>query len=50
MEAGDQPKVVFSGSMGEGAEQKDVRSSVALADGRLYIRTATHLYCIGAKP
>jgi outer membrane protein assembly factor BamB len=50
MDAADQPKVVFSGPMGEGTEQKDVRSSIALADGRLYIRTASHLYCIGANP
>ena len=46
----DQPKVVFSGPISEGTEQKDVRSSIALADGRLYIRTASHLYCFGANP
>ena len=51
MAAGDEPKVIFSGSMAEGeGMQKDVRSSVALADGRLYVRTATHLYCIGSRP
>jgi outer membrane protein assembly factor BamB len=50
MDAADQPKVVFSGPMGEGPEQKDVRSSIALADGRLYIRTASHLYCFGSNP
>ena len=50
MDAADQPKVVFSGPISEGTEQKDVRSSIALADGRLYIRTASHLYCFGANP
>lgn len=50
MDAADQPKVVFSGPLSEGTEQKDVRSSIALADGRLYIRTASHLYCFGANP
>lgn len=46
--AGDEPKVIFSGSMAEG-EQKDVRSSIALSDGELFIRTNRALYCVGRK-
>jgi outer membrane protein assembly factor BamB len=46
--AGDEPKLVFSGSMAEG-EEKDVRSCIALADGCLFIRTTRMLYCVGSK-
>jgi outer membrane protein assembly factor BamB len=46
--AGDEPKVIFSGSMAE-SEEKDVRSSIALSDGELFIRTNRALYCIGRK-
>lgn len=48
MAAGDEPKVLFSGSLASG-EEKDVRSSVALAGGHLFVRTTNTLYCIGSK-
>jgi outer membrane protein assembly factor BamB len=48
MAAGDEPKVIFSGSMADGAE-KDVRSSIALASGCAFVRTTRMLYCAGAK-
>ncbi len=46
--AGDEVKVIFSGSMADG-EEKDVRSSIALASGCAFIRTTRMLYCVGAK-
>jgi outer membrane protein assembly factor BamB len=46
--AGDEPKVIFSGSMADG-EERDVRSSIALSDGNLFIRTTGMLYCAGSK-
>lgn len=46
--AGDTPKVIFSGTMASG-EEKDVRSSIALADGLAFVRTTGMLYCVGAK-
>ena len=46
--AGDTPKEIFSGSMASG-EEKDVRSSVALADGMALVRTTGILYCVGTK-
>ena len=46
--AGNEPKVIFSGNMADG-EEKDVRSSIALADGCLFIRTTRTLYCAGSK-
>jgi outer membrane protein assembly factor BamB len=50
MAAGDEPKVVFSGSMADGAgEEKDVRSSIALAGGCAFVRTTRVLYCVGSK-
>jgi outer membrane protein assembly factor BamB len=48
MAAGDTPKVIFSGSMADG-EEKDVRSSIALANGCAFVRTTRMLYCVGAK-
>jgi outer membrane protein assembly factor BamB len=45
LEAGDQFKVVSTIPMGE----SPVRSSIAAAQGHLFIRTAQNLYCIGAK-
>jgi outer membrane protein assembly factor BamB len=48
MAAGDAPKVIFSGSMADGAE-KDVRSSIALASGCAFVRTTRMLYCVGKK-
>ena len=46
--AEDQAKVIFSGDMADG-EEKDVRSSIALASGCAFVRTTRMLYCIGAK-
>jgi outer membrane protein assembly factor BamB len=46
MAAGDEPKVIFSGPMA-GSEEKDVRSSIALSDGEIFIRTNRALYCVG---
>jgi len=43
LEAGDQFEILATIQMGE----KPVRSSIAAANGRLFIRTAKHLYCIG---
>jgi outer membrane protein assembly factor BamB len=43
--AGDELKVVARIPMGEGP----CRSSMAVAAGRLFIRTAKNLYCIGGK-
>lgn len=45
LDAGDQFKILSTVPMGE----KPVRSSMAAANGRLFIRTAKNLYCIG-KP
>jgi outer membrane protein assembly factor BamB len=46
--AGETAKEIFSGSMASG-EEKDVRSSIALADGCAFVRTTGMLYCIGSK-
>ncbi len=46
--AGDEPKVIFSGSMADG-EEKDVRSCIALANGCAFVRTTRFLYCVGRK-
>ena len=46
--AEDQPKVLFSGDMADG-EEKDVRSSIALASGCAFVRTTRMLYCVGGK-
>ena len=45
VEAGDQFKVVSRTPMGEGP----CRSTIAVAGGRLFIRTAKNLYCVGGK-
>jgi outer membrane protein assembly factor BamB len=44
MAAGDQPKELAHFSMGEGT----CRSTIAVANGRLFIRTAKSLHCIGS--
>lgn len=49
MKAGDTPEVIFSGNMGSGGEEKDVRSSISLANGCAFIRTTGMLYCVGSK-
>lgn len=43
LDAGPEFKILSTIAMGE----KPVRSSVAVAHGKLFIRTANHLYCIG---
>lgn len=40
---GDEFKVLFETAMGE----PEIKSSIAVANGRLFIRTAENLYCIG---
>ena len=40
--------MLYSGSLAEG-EEKDVRSSIALSGGQLFIRTTRTLYCVGSK-
>jgi outer membrane protein assembly factor BamB len=45
LEAGGQFKILSTIQMGE----SPVRSSIAVAQGALFIRTASNLYCIGAK-
>ena len=45
LDAGDEFKVLATAAMGEAP----CRASIAVSDGQLFIRTAKHLYCIGAK-
>jgi outer membrane protein assembly factor BamB len=47
-QAGDQFKILYSVAMGD-AEEEKVRSSIAISDGELFIRTTGKLYCIGAS-
>lgn len=49
MAAGDEAKVLYQVDMG-GPNEKDIRSSIAAAQGCLFIRTNTTLYCIGQAP
>jgi len=45
--AGEKPEVIFSGSMAiPGTEEKDVRSSISLANGCAFVRTTRMLYCL----
>ncbi len=46
--AGDQFKLLGSAAMGDEGEN-NLRSSVAISQGQLFIRTAKNLYCIGKK-
>ncbi len=46
LDAGQEFKILSTVSMGEGP----VRSSIAVAHGQLFIRTAQHLYCVGKPP
>lgn len=41
--AGDEFKIIFQTKI----EERPIQSSIAIADGRLFIRTARNLYCIG---
>jgi outer membrane protein assembly factor BamB len=47
-EPGDEFKVVARNKLGEGASL-EFGASPAIAAGRLYLRSQTHLYCIGEK-
>lgn len=47
--AGDQAKLLHQAEFGD-ANQKDIRSSIAIAHGCLFIRTNAALFCVGAKP
>jgi outer membrane protein assembly factor BamB len=42
MRAGPEPEAIFTGELGE-----EVAATPALADGRIYVRTASALYCFG---
>jgi outer membrane protein assembly factor BamB len=44
--AGDTFRLLHRAAMG-GERDQSVRSAVAIADGRLFVRTDTRLYCIG---
>lgn len=46
--AGDEARVLHQVDMGD-ANQKDIRSSIAAAQGCLFIRTNSTLFCIGNK-
>ena len=48
MAAGDEPRQLFSSRLAEG-EEKNVRSSIALASGCAFVRTTRTLYCAGSK-
>ena len=41
--AGDELKIIFQTKI----EEAPIQSSIAVANGRLFIRTARNLYCIG---
>ena len=45
---GDQFEILHTVSMGDDQDADD-RSTIAVSDGQLFIRTATKLYCIGKK-
>lgn len=45
VDAGDEFKILGTIAMGE----EPVRSSIAVSDGQLFIRTAGHLYCVGKR-
>jgi outer membrane protein assembly factor BamB len=48
VEPGREFKVVARNKVGDG-ESLDFGASPAIADGRLYLRSQSHLYCIGGK-
>lgn len=47
--AGDEAKLLHTADFGDQG-QKDIRSSIAIAHGCLFIRTNSALFCVGAKP
>lgn len=46
--AGDEAKLLHEADFG-GQGEKDIRSSIAIAGGSLFIRTNTGLFCVGGK-
>jgi hypothetical protein len=46
VQAGDQFKLLHMAEMGTSMKNL-TRSSVAVSQGNLFIRTDTHLYCVG---
>src|SRR5205807_959441 len=44
VKSGDKPELVATNTMNE-----EVVATPAIADGALFLRTSTHLYCIGPK-
>jgi outer membrane protein assembly factor BamB len=48
MEAGDQFKLLHKTAMGDEGDH-DLRSSIAISHGCLFIRTGAKLYCVGSK-
>lgn len=44
--AGDEFKVLHTAALGDDTD-RDVRASIAVADGALFIRTGSSLYCVG---
>lgn len=47
--AGDEPKLLHAADFG-GPAEKDIRSSIPIAEGCLFLRTNSTLFCIGKKP
>jgi outer membrane protein assembly factor BamB len=48
VEAGEQFKLLHTAAMGDEGDH-DLRSSIAVAQGCLFIRTGSKLYCVGNK-
>jgi outer membrane protein assembly factor BamB len=48
VEPGRTPKIVGRNKLGDGSEL-DFGASPAIVDGKIYIRSQSYLYCIGAK-
>ncbi len=48
VEAGDQFKVLHKTAMGDEGDN-NLRSSIAIANGCLFIRTGSKLYCVGNR-
>ena len=45
---GDQFKLLSSAALGDEGE-KELRSSIAISQGQIFVRTGKNLYCIGKK-
>jgi outer membrane protein assembly factor BamB len=50
VEAGDQFNLLHSVAMGEEDEDREVRPSIAISEGDIFIRVSSKLYCIGDEP